>query len=570
MELQLSLEEIEIIIEPDVLQNLKDLFPAGSICEHKDPEVNQQALAVNQQSRFSNLFRCFSRSNRDKIGSVEFTVTTNGNANKYSGAYDSNVIPTGKWKLKRGKDPEISIKFREKDKSFIEDTMWFPEVFLGECTFKNSDKYEGEWKDGKLNGKGKYTYPDGGKYEGEFLDDKFHGHGIYTYANGRKYEGDWKDGKRDGKGTFTYPDGGKYEGEWKYGEIHGQGKYTYKNGDIYEGEFKDGERNGKGTLTYANGGKYEGDWQGGAKHGKGTFTYPDGGKYEGEWQYGARHGKGTFTYPDGGKYEGEWQDDARHGKGKYTYPDGDKYEGEFLDDKFHGHGIYTYPDGGKYEGEFKEDKMMMSSNKSKEKNKIPTLLLRSSEMNEGNRSIKYENDKFLDGDKPVKAVVCEDSKAVLTKVNQFIKENPTEENSKCRIVFDQHGGEEGYNNMSIDSESAKEILKNLASAGFKEIIISDLACHGGTAYHFLKVAQDFVNEHKVIVKVRFAPKDRVCIDGIKVHNNDEKRFTTMTLGTDGSGKPRELKMFTPESANVGNPELANLKCKEEEKNSKSI
>ena len=34
----------------------------------------------------------------------------------------------------------------------------------------NKREYDGDWKDGKMNGKGKFLYPDGSFYEGEFLD----------------------------------------------------------------------------------------------------------------------------------------------------------------------------------------------------------------------------------------------------------------------------------------------------------------------------------------------------------------------------------------------------------------
>jgi hypothetical protein len=34
--------------------------------------------------------------------------------------------------------------------------------------------YQGEWKDDKKHGKGKYTYASGNVYEGEWKDDKKH------------------------------------------------------------------------------------------------------------------------------------------------------------------------------------------------------------------------------------------------------------------------------------------------------------------------------------------------------------------------------------------------------------
>lgn len=43
---------------------------------------------------------------------------------------------------------------------------------------------------GKRHGFGKYHYGDGGRYEGEWVDDKIDGKGKSVYANGNVYEGD--------------------------------------------------------------------------------------------------------------------------------------------------------------------------------------------------------------------------------------------------------------------------------------------------------------------------------------------------------------------------------------------
>jgi hypothetical protein len=40
---------------------------------------------------------------------------------------------------------------------------------------------------------------DGGKYEGEFKDDKMNGNGVFYWADGGKYEGEYKDDKMNGK-----------------------------------------------------------------------------------------------------------------------------------------------------------------------------------------------------------------------------------------------------------------------------------------------------------------------------------------------------------------------------------
>ena len=38
--------------------------------------------------------------------------------------------------------------------------------------------------------------------------------GIYEWSDGRKFEGQWKNNKMEGYGIFTWPDGRRYEGEY--------------------------------------------------------------------------------------------------------------------------------------------------------------------------------------------------------------------------------------------------------------------------------------------------------------------------------------------------------------------
>ena len=49
----------------------------------------------------------------------------------------------------------------------------------------------------------RWRYPNGGRYDGEWREGLVNGHGVYTWPVGRKYDGEWKDGKRDGQGRIT-------------------------------------------------------------------------------------------------------------------------------------------------------------------------------------------------------------------------------------------------------------------------------------------------------------------------------------------------------------------------------
>lgn len=106
----------------------------------------------------------------------------------------------------------------------------------GVLEYSNGDKYEGNFKEGKFDGKGKYTFQAGDVYEGNFSQDKFSGTGKYTFANGDIYEGDFKNDLFHGKGKLkTAP--ATYEGEFKEGRMEGKGKLTQPDGDSFEGDF---------------------------------------------------------------------------------------------------------------------------------------------------------------------------------------------------------------------------------------------------------------------------------------------------------------------------------------------
>ena len=103
----------------------------------------------------------------------------------------------------------------------------------------NNDIYEGEYKNEKREGYGKYIWESGNYYIGEWLNDNKHGKGIIYYKNGNiKYEGDFVNGKFEGKGKYIWENGEYYKGEWLNGNKHGKGIIYYKDGNIqYEGDF---------------------------------------------------------------------------------------------------------------------------------------------------------------------------------------------------------------------------------------------------------------------------------------------------------------------------------------------
>ncbi|MDR3078501.1 MAG: hypothetical protein LBU15_00480 [Rickettsiales bacterium] len=68
----------------------------------------------------------------------------------------------------------------------------------GKCEFLGISSYEGDFKNNKADGCGKFILPNNSCYEGEFRDGKFEGQGKFVYANGEQQWGTWKYGKKDG------------------------------------------------------------------------------------------------------------------------------------------------------------------------------------------------------------------------------------------------------------------------------------------------------------------------------------------------------------------------------------
>jgi hypothetical protein len=52
--------------------------------------------------------------------------------------------------------------------------------------------YDGNWADGRIDGKGVYQSPAFGVYEGDWVTDQREGEGKMTFASGWTYEGKWK------------------------------------------------------------------------------------------------------------------------------------------------------------------------------------------------------------------------------------------------------------------------------------------------------------------------------------------------------------------------------------------
>lgn len=241
----------------------------------------------------------------------------------------------------------------------------------GTFVFSSSAKYVGDFKNGKLHGKGMLTYPDGSKYIGNWVEQIRQGIGRFYATDGSEYFGHFHDNKFHGEGTMTYPNKDEYRGLWEAGLRQGKGEIRFVNGNFYKGDFNEDAQTGIGTMVYADGSRYEGEWVHNKRHGRGTLYYRDGQRLTGQWhedQYLVEDwaqlafvgdtsrlrdcnripctaGSGKFLYPDGSKYVGTFQNGKPHGQGSVFYLNGDRYDGAWMNDRPNGQGVMHYATG---------------------------------------------------------------------------------------------------------------------------------------------------------------------------------------------------------------------------------
>ena len=228
----------------------------------------------------------------------------------------------------------------------------------GKQTDKDGNVIEGIWAKGVMvSGTGRRAYKDG-VYEGDFVNDKREGYGVMDYAKGYRYEGEWKEDKLCGEGKW-YPNASKpefyYEGEFDRGMYNGQGTQKYASGSVYSGQFVDNQRCGLGVMTDKDGNKKEGTWKDDQLWEGFGVEVSKGNRYEGNFREGKKSGFGTMLYAKGNRYEGEWENDHLEGTGRW-YPVADDetyfYEGDFHGGMIEGEGTYYYSNGDVYTGHF--------------------------------------------------------------------------------------------------------------------------------------------------------------------------------------------------------------------------
>lgn len=160
---------------------------------------------------------------------------------------------------------------------------WVADMQSGQCTYNwsNGDRFVGTFKDDKITENGTITRKAIQKLC--ISGNCYNGFGKFGYANA-VYEGYFKNGKREGKGKTISWDGEIYEGDYENDLEHGKGKCTYSDGTVYDGDWVSGKRTGKGIYVWGKGkwegDRYEGDFYENKRTGWGKYTFAKTGKIE--------------------------------------------------------------------------------------------------------------------------------------------------------------------------------------------------------------------------------------------------------------------------------------------------
>lgn len=172
---------------------------------------------------------------------------------KYDGAWENDQMSgQGTYRYKKG----IKVSGEFKKNKFIEGNYKLTNKFgiyvftikNGKATsvkmiLKDGTTYEGDVKNGKLNGDAHIKYKNGDTYEGSVKKGRKSGRGTYKWKNGADYDGEWKKDQMSGLGIYTYPSKSKglsLRGKFKNGKPYGTCTYTTYSYDIYKTEWENG------------------------------------------------------------------------------------------------------------------------------------------------------------------------------------------------------------------------------------------------------------------------------------------------------------------------------------------
>lgn len=202
---------------------------------------------------------------------------------------------------------------------------------VGIKEWKNGDRYEGEFRFGTPNGKGRFTWADGAYYDGEIYMGDPHGYGKFDYADGESYEGEWYEGLKSGKGLYKFATGQEYYGDFEDDEMLGEGSILFTNGESYSGQWEESLPHGQGIHTRIDRSFFDGNMKKGKRTGEGIIIWETGDTLKGTWENGKLVDKAFFHFNDGSTMLTFWEDGVALESSIYTTPNGKKFKANNID-----------------------------------------------------------------------------------------------------------------------------------------------------------------------------------------------------------------------------------------------
>jgi hypothetical protein len=135
---------------------------------------------------------------------------------------------------------------------------------MGVAKYKsgNAIRYVGGFLNGMYNGRGTMFFKEGAFLTGEWKNGKLNGKGSFLTETGILYIGEFVNGVKQGKGILFYKDNGMIMGNFSNDKLNGRGiQYFQMAPVVSDVNYKDDKRNGMGYQYEIKSKKlYEGEW----------------------------------------------------------------------------------------------------------------------------------------------------------------------------------------------------------------------------------------------------------------------------------------------------------------------
>ncbi|GAB2833663.1 MORN repeat-containing protein [Ferruginibacter profundus] len=129
----------------------------------------------------------------------------------------------------------------------------------------NALRYAGNFVNGVYSGKGTIVFKEGAFLTGEWKNGKLNGKGANLSKTGNIYSGNFSDGKKEGKGVLIYKDNALLQGEWKADKFNGRCIFIPGNaGTVNDNIYAEDKKNGLGYQYELDSKKlFQGKWKDG-------------------------------------------------------------------------------------------------------------------------------------------------------------------------------------------------------------------------------------------------------------------------------------------------------------------